>query len=371
MKFKICHILHSLNIGGLENGVINLINNLNGSRFEHSICCIDSSGPMAERLRVPVEIFSLQKGDRRDYLLPFKIAKVIKKIRPDIVHTRNWAAIDGVIGARLAGVRLVVHGEHGRDAADPMGKNHLRKKFRKILSPLISRMVTVSEDLKRWLIEDVGISANKVVKIINGVNTEFFKPSADKGLSKTELGFERDAFIIGGVGRLDLVKDFQTLLRAFAYLTGRDHKANLLLIGSGPEEHILRRVAAELGILNKVSFLGECSNVSGLMQAMDVFVLPSIAEGVSNTILEAMASRIPVVATGVGGNVELVDNGKTGFLFTPSDYGMLAETLAFYRSDPKTLSEHGFNGRKRAEERFSLLKMVKEYEQLYLSVAVH
>ena len=137
MKIKIFHILHSLQIGGLENGVVNLINNLNDGRFKHVICCVDSSGPMAERLKIPIEIFSLQKGDRRDYLLPFKIAKIIKKIRPDIVHTRNWAAIDGVIGARLAGVKSVIHGEHGREASDPTGANAVRKKIRKTLSPWI------------------------------------------------------------------------------------------------------------------------------------------------------------------------------------------------------------------------------------------
>jgi hypothetical protein len=128
VNIKVLHILNSLQVGGLENGVVNLINNLDAQRFKHSICCIDSIGPMAERIKQPVSIFSLDKGARRDYLISLRIAKLIKKIKPDIIHTRNWSAIDGVIGARLTGKRIVIHGEHGREASDPQGQNGRRKK---------------------------------------------------------------------------------------------------------------------------------------------------------------------------------------------------------------------------------------------------
>lgn len=375
MKLKILHVLHSLRIGGLENGVINLVNNMDPCRFDHAICCIDASGPMEERLSHPIEMRSLGKGNGKDYLLPFRLTKVIREIGPDIVHTRNWGSIDGVIAARLAGVRYIIHGEHGREAADPTGANRRRRLARKVLHPLIYQFVAVSEDIKKWLVEDVGIPLNKVVKIINGVDTERFQPAGYKTAAKTKLGLEPDAFVIGSVGRLDPVKDYATLVRAFAIfasgktgLLGTTDKTLLVIAGTGPEEGALRRLAGELGIMEKIHFLGERLNISQVMQAMDVFVLPSIAEGISNTILEAMACGLPVVATEAGGNGELVEDGETGFLFPPKEKWLLGEKLTYYIRHPEIAREHGIRGRKRIEARFSLARMVQEYESLYLDM---
>lgn len=370
MKIKILHILHSLQIGGLENGVVNLINNLNDNRFEHAICCIDTSGPTAEKLGKPVEIFSLDKGKKRDYLLPFKIAKVIKKIQPDIVHTRNWSAIDGVIGAKLVGIKFVVHGEHGREAADPTGANIVRKKVRKVLNPWISRFITVSAELKNWLVYDIGIPEKKVMQIINGVDTNRFMPPQEKKLAKKEAGFNPDTHIIGIVGRLDPVKDHETLFRAFSILRNEKNRETLkiLVVGTGHMEKMLRGIAEDLNISENVVFAGDTKDVQRFYRCMDVYVLPSIAEGISNTILEAMSSGLPVIATRTGGSPELVDEGMTGFLFTPGDCKELAGRISFYCDNFSALMEHGFNARIRAEEKFSLSRMIKEYERLYSSV---
>ena len=323
-------------------------------------------------MKQPVEIFSLNKGNKRDYLLPFKIARVVRKVRPHIVHTRNWAAIDGVIGAKLAGVRSVIHGEHGREASDPIGANIIRKKVRKGLSPWISEFVTVSSELRNWLIHDVGIPEKKVIQIINGVDTEKFKPSENKEMSKSKLGIVPDSFIIGTVGRLDPVKDYQTLIKAFATLTTNTYKINkikLLITGSGSEEQRLKTLSEDVRVADRVYFLGERQDIPELMQCMDVFVLPSIAEGISNTILEAMACGLPVITTKIGGNPELVDDGKTGFLFTSRDHIELADKLSFYCDNFSILMEHGLNARVRTEERFSLSRMIRDYDELYSSIA--
>lgn len=409
MKIKILHILNSLQIGGLENGVVNLINHLDNCKFEHAICCIESSGPMADRI-IPkdVKIYEIKKNGR-DYFLPLKLMKLIRQVRPDVVHTRNWATIDGVIGARLAGVKRIVHGEHGREATDPTGANNARKKIRKILNPWIPCFVTVSEDLKRWLINDVGIPSAKVTQIINGVDTGRFRPAADKAAAKAKAGFSPDSFVIGTVGRLDPVKDQKTLIRAFAGLSAtdpinEDHypvtaampvsssgdvggrvrdvtdlplmiraslplpSPALLIAGSGPEEKNLKGLARELGIADKVYFMGERTDVPEVLQVMDVFVLPSIAEGISNTILEAMACGLPVVATRVGGNAELVDDGKSGVIFRAGDDTGLAATLFSYMDNRSLLEAHGLSARQRAKDLFSLSRMVKAYDKLYRSV---
>lgn len=371
MKIKILHILHSLQVGGLENGVVNLINRLDPERFDHAICCITSAGPMAERLARPVEIHCLGKGSGRDYLLPLKIARVVGKVRPDIVHTRNWGTIDGIIGARLAGVGRIVHGEHGREAADPTGANGRRMMARKAFSPLVSRFVAVSADLREWLVDGVGIPGRKVVQIINGVDADRFSPPVSKTQARSKLGLASDGFVVGTVGRLDPVKDFQTLLRGFARMAGGcadTLRPRLVIAGSGPEEARLRALAEELGMAAVVAFLGERGDIPEVMRALDVFVLPSIAEGISNTVLEAMASGLPVVATGVGGNLELVEDGETGFLFAPGDAERLAERLGFLGSSPDLTVRCGGKGRVAVEERFSLARMVAEYGNLYSSV---
>ncbi len=368
MRFKVLHILHSLRVGGLENGVINLINRMDGAGFEHEICCIDESGPMAERLQKSIRIHCIGKGHRRDYRLPFKLAKVIKGTRPDIVHTRNWSAIDGIAGARLAGVKTVIHGEHGRDAMDAAGANLLRKRVRRALSPFVSRFVTVSVELRNWLAHDVGIPERKIIQIINGVDTEKFVPGDNKSVLKTGFGLPSDSFVIGTVGRLDPVKDHQTLFRAFRYFLNTFRsakKALLLVIGTGPSAAELKTMARELGVADGVYFLGEKNDVRELMQVMDVYVLSSIAEGISNTILEAMASGLPVIASRVGGNTELVKEQETGFFFSAGDHMALAEKLHVYADDPVLIREHGRGGRLLAEQNFSLRRMIREYEELY------
>ncbi len=371
MRLRILHIVNSLQVGGLENGVVNLVSRLDARNFENCICCINASGPMEKRITGQVEIHSLGKGTGRDYLLPLKIARVVKRVRPDIVHTRNWAAIDGVVAARLGGVRRIIHGEHGREASDPQGSNLLRQKARKVLNPFISKFITVSADLRRWLIEVVGVQADKVTQIINGVDIERFRHAGDTVSKKMKMGLDPDSFVIGTVGRIDPVKDIKTLIKAFSHFSvnaDNKRKLKLLIIGSGSEEAKLKAFAAEKKMTGSINFLGERSDIAELMQAMDVFVLSSIAEGISNTILEAMASGLPVVATKAGGNEELVDDGKTGLVVPISDDRALAGALLQYLIHPEKGREHGENGRAKAVERFSLTSMVESYEKVYLSV---
>lgn len=372
VRIKILHILHSLQVGGLENGVVNLINRLDPERFEHVICCIASSGPMAERIERPVPIHVIGKGAGRDSLLPFKIARVVRTVSPHIVHTRNWGTIDGVPGALLGGVRRIVHGEHGREATDPTGTNRRRQQARRLLSPLISRFITVSDDLRRWLVDDVGVDSGKVVQIINGVDTERFFPPEDREVVKVRAGLNPRSFVVGTVGRLDPVKDQQLLLRAFAGFA-RGFAAGealpvLIIVGGGPEEERLRELAADLGITGSVYFAGERRDTPELLRAMDLFVLPSIAEGISNTILEAMASGLPVLATGVGGNGELVVDTKCGFLFPSGDDARLKELLFRCASDFSLRGSLGGAARTRCLEHFSLAAMAAAYGRVYREV---
>ncbi len=360
---RIMHVVPSLQVGGLENGVVNLVNRMDRERFRHDVVCIGQAGPMASRIeQTGVSVHEIGKGQGSDYGLALKLAQVIRQRRPDIVHTRNWGAVDGILAARMAGVPVVIHGEHGREAGDPEGRNRRRNAARRLLGRWVDRFVVVSGDLAHWLAEEAGVPAGKVVRIKNGVDTEKFHPASDKSVLREKLGIPREGFVVGAVGRLDAVKDYGTLIRA----AGRAGDGMLLMIvGSGPCREELEQAAGAEGLGERMRFLGERADVPAVLGAMDVFVLPSIAEGMSNTILEAMACGLPVVATRVGGNPELVEEEVTGVLVPPGDPEKLAAAIQTYRNDPSLSRAHGEAGREKAVSSFSLSRMVGEYEALY------
>jgi sugar transferase (PEP-CTERM/EpsH1 system associated) len=287
----------------------------------------------------------------------FRLAKALRELRPDVVHTRNWGGSDGIVAARLAGIRRVVHGEHGWDASDPRGER--RRRARRWLSRLVREYTCVSRDIERWLRESVGIR-RPITQIYNGVDTRRFAPDPRDGSVRAELGIPPDAFVVGMVGRLDPIKDLGTLLAAFAALRARHPASRLLIAGDGPE-----RARLEPGAGEGVRFLGERRDTERVLRALDVFALPSTNEGVSNTILEAMASAVPVVATRTGGNPELVQDGATGGLFPVGGADALASCLERYRASPALRREHGNAGRRRAIERFGIDRMVREYEAVW------
>jgi sugar transferase (PEP-CTERM/EpsH1 system associated) len=235
---------------------------------------------------------------------------------------------------------------------------------RYLLSPLVSHFVTVSRDLERWLVEDVRVPARKVSTIPNGVDLTRFGPGRQPD-ARRALGLPAEGIVVGTVGRLDPVKDQAGLVRAFATLMPAYPDALLVLAGDGPCRGELARLVTDLGADGRVRLLGECRDVAQALAAMDLFVLPSLAEGMSNTILEAMAVGLPVVATRVGGNRELVDEGETGRLVPPRDPRALADAVAGYLDDAHVRVLHGKASRRRASETFALERMYRAHESLY------
>lgn len=359
----VAHVIHSLATGGLENGVVNLVNSA-GPEFRHVIVCLTEAGAMRDRLKPEVEVFAIGKQPGNDLRAVWRLVGLLRRVRPAIVHSRNWAAFDAVPAARVARVPVVVHGEHGRDISDPHGRNRRRNRARRVLSPLVTRFVTVSRDLERWLVEDVRIPARKVLTIHNGVHLDRFVRSASPEARRV-LGLPADTLVVGTVGRLDPVKDQAGLVRSFAALLRGQPDAFLVLAGEGPCRADLTRLIRELGVEPRVRLLGDCPDVPLVLGAMDLFVLPSIAEGMSNTVLEAMAAGLPVVATRVGGNPEMVEDGVTGRLVAPQDPGALTEAIACYAEDPHLRAVHGKASRQRATEHFGLERMCEAYADLY------
>jgi sugar transferase (PEP-CTERM/EpsH1 system associated) len=302
--------------------------------------------------------------DSTDYFMPIKLMHLISRIRPQVVHTRNWGTIDGIIAAKLARVKYVVHGEHGREFTDLYGSNYRRNLARWVLGRWVNSFVAVSDEIKSWLLNQVGIPGDKVVTIINGVDTKKFFPSTNKGKVKQELGIDPHTFIVGTVGRLDKVKNYQMLLNALLSQTRYKNPYKLMLIGDGPERADLEAFVTTHRLSN-VEFLGEKQNVQDYLQIFDLFVLTSMVEGISNTILEAMATGTPVIATRVGGNPEIVEDNMTGSLIPSGNHALLSEMITKYMNDRSLCEKHGQAARSRCEKLFSLNVMVEKYDRLY------
>jgi sugar transferase (PEP-CTERM/EpsH1 system associated) len=359
----------------MENGLVNLINHMPKERYRHAIVCLQGYTDFRQRIqRDDVEIYDVDKHEGHDFGAYRRLYKILKEINPDILHTRNLSALESQVIGAAAGIKRRVHGEHGRDIYDLHGRNLKYNLLRKAIQPLIGHYIAVSRDLAGWLRDTVNVPGCKITQIYNGVDSMKFIPRSGERVPLGPPGFASGAdIIIGSVGRLAQVKDFPTLLHAFHRLRelwpeGRA-RLRLVIVGDGPVRPECERLIAELGLADQVCLAGDRNDVAELMRSMDLFVLPSLGEGISNTILEAMASGLPVVATHVGGNPELVEDGKTGKLVPPGDAAALAQALLEYVRDSRQLLEHGRAARERIDTRFSMAAMVAGYLGVYDAVS--
>jgi len=367
----IAHVIYRLGVGGLENGLVNLINRLPESRYRHVIISLTEVSDFRQRItRSDVACFALNKRPGNDVKMLWKLWRLFRKLRPTIVHSRNLAALEAQLPAWLAGAPCRIHGEHGRDVYDMDGTSRKYRWIRRLYQPLVTRYVPLSQELEGYLRNQVGVADAKIRPICNGVDVESFRPLVPRDREAVlPPGFaDPDSVLVGTVGRLEPIKDQLTLVRALAEMCTRrpeDNRLRLLLVGDGSQKAEIEALAASEGIRDRVWLAGNREDIVRLMSAMDVFVLPSLAEGISNTILEAMASGLPVVATRVGGNAELVIDGETGLLVPRADPKAMAEALLRYLDDDTLRSRHGTAARQRAVERLSIDVMVRNYQDVY------
>jgi glycosyltransferase involved in cell wall biosynthesis len=226
-------------------------------------------------------------------------------------------------------------------------------------------VVAVSDDIARGLLEGAWAPAERLHTVLNGVDLQHFRPSRDRGASRAPLGLPLTVPVIGTVARLSPEKDQFTLLQAFARVRQALPEARLVIVGDGPLRPDLTAQSQELGVAEHTLFLGERSDVAALFGAMDVFCLPSRTEGTSLTLLEAMASGLPVVATAVGGTPEVVEADRSGFLVPPAEPQALADALVRVLKHPDLADRMGAAGRGIVAARYSLRAMVEQYSELY------
>lgn len=359
----VMHVVFALQPGGMEFGVVKLVNGLDSARVRSSICSTKAAGSMAALLAPGVALHELGRRDGNDPFVVRDLYRLFRRERPDIVHTHGWGTlIEAMAAARLARVPLVVHGEHGTLQVKPYQRWMQRRVWSRA-----DRVLSVSSRLAEKMARETGFAHERIKTIRNGVDLTRFRNTSYAG-ARRSLGIAEGELAVGTVGRLVPVKDQATLLEAMAILRGEGLRPRVLLAGDGPLRESLQSRAAALG-LDTVTFLGHRPDVENVLAALDVFVLSSVSEGLSNTILEAMASGVPVVSTRVGGCDELVDEGVTGLLVPSQSPRELAGGVARILRDPLERKAMGAAARRKAETEFSLETMLQAYETLYLELA--
>lgn len=370
---RIVHVVYSFSIGGLENVIVQLINRLPAEKYEHIVLSLTTISDFKNRITCPdVQFIELNKQPGHAIPLYPKIFRLLRQLKPDIVHTCNLAALELVPLAWLAGVPLRIHAEHGWDAHDPDGSNPRYRKVRKLYRPFVSHYISVSQDLDQYLEKAIGIPQKKRTLIANGVDTELFSPSAQTSQPVPGCPFSPGQhWLTGTVGRMQTVKNQPFLARSFVKLLKMHPEAaqrlRLIMVGEGPLRSEVESILHKGNALEYVWLPGARNDVADILRMLDCFVLPSQAEGTSCTLQEAMACGLPSIATAVGGTPGLINQGIEGQLVAADDDEQLSAALWQAFSHPETTKQQGLAARQRALSKYALDGMIKHYDKIFSS----
>jgi sugar transferase (PEP-CTERM/EpsH1 system associated) len=364
-RLRVAYLMHRLRLGGLETVAVELANGLDPARFASSVVSFATPDPRQPPLHTRVRLVTLHKPAGNQPTLICRLYRVLRDLRPHIVQTHNWGTLlEGVVAAKLAGVPIVVHAEHGT-----IQGGWGRLVIQRCLWRAVHTVLCVSQAHRQRLVETVRFPYDRLTLILNGVDVKAFTPRpADKDTIRAEMGLEVDPLYIGTVGNLRPVKNQVLLLQAAQPVCARYPNVRVVIIGEGPLRGQLVRTAEDLGIQKQVCLLGARADIPELLNALDIFVLPSLSEGLPMAVLEAMACGLPVVATAVGGIPEVVVHGHTGLLVSAQDTPQLTAALATLVQQPGLRVTLGRQGRERVVARFSLPRMVHDYQVLYESL---
>lgn len=371
-RVKVCHVAMGDLWAGAEVQLLALMTYLVRSvEFEWTVILFNE-GKLAEELRkLPLSVSVISEANHTSITIASRLVKIFRHIRPDIVHTHKYK--DSIIGATVAwyvGVPHTVRVVHGMP--EPFsGLRNLRMLLYTMVDRFVSRwlidkLVAVSSDIEKQLIETYG--AEHVVRIHNGIDLEAVQTGTSRPQKRKEWRVDDLVTLIGTVGRLVPVKGHVVLLEALRIIRGSNRNVMLLVVGDGPLRAQLQSEVARLGLEESVIFAGHHSPAYDFINMMDVFVLPSLHEGIPMVLLEALALRRPVVATRVGGIPEVITHGETGLLADPADAVSLAKYIQQLIVDQSMGARIGEAGRTRVEEEFNARIMAKQTLGLYEKV---
>lgn len=347
---QLVHLVRDLCHGGMENGVVNLVNHHDPQRVQGAIYVMaQAEDAFVQRVRDPRRVVLLNQRQGNNPSVVWRLARRLRQTQPDMVHTHGWGTlVEGVLAAKLARVPILVHGEHGTMETRPRNMWVQRLMWR-----FADQLLSVSENHRQALAQTFGVSPGRIRVIPNGV-------ALDRFHIDTHTHTQGQA----------ATAEYHHLITALAGLIREQMPVSGVLIGDGPLHSALQQQAQRLGIVDRMHFLGRRNDVPALLPLFDIFALCSRSEGMSNTILEAMATGLPVVATAVGGTPEMVRHGETGYLVPPQDPQRLEAALMQLLCDAGQRQRMGRHGRCRTETMFSLPAMVDAYEQLYEQLCI-
>ncbi len=339
--------------------IANLINNTNDPSITHTIISLTDDLALYYKVKHKADIHCLYKKPGNDIKSHIHLFKLLKSLKVDALNTYNFGTLEYQFTALFAGVKNRIHSAHGYGGDDSGGTSNKRNTFTKIVSLILGKYVTVSPDLKAWAIDTVNIAPSKVELIHNGINTSAFKPA-----KKTS---NEGIFTICTVGRADPVKNQGFLIQAYASALEANpemRNSKLVIAGDGPSLPELKSLVLHLDLAHCVELLGYQDDIPAIMQNSDVFVLSSRYEAMPMTILEAMACKLPVIATNVGGTPYLLSD-KEGWLVESNNKTELANTFLFAYSNPAESNRKATNGLRLVRENYTIEKMCSRYNELY------
>ena len=357
MGLPILYLITELSTGGAQVALARLLERLDRDCFSPAVACLyNGDGAVAREIRaLSIDVFDAAMRHKADLPALLRLYRHIRRARPAILHASLFHTnLPGRVLGRLAGVPIVICSERTMAM-----ESEWRYRLNRWTIGLVDRVIAVSANVRDFYVSHAGLPADKLVVIYNGVDLPDSPSSREE--ARAELGLPPNSPIVGTVSRLDPVKGVDILLHALVQLSG----ANLAIVGDGPERVTLEALASRLGVADRVYWLGHRRDVPRLLPAFDLFVQPSLHEGLPNAVLEALAAGLPVVATAVGGTPEVVVDGVTGLLIPPHEPGALAEAMAALLRDPDLRRTMGRAGRKHVKRHFAIAETVRRTEALY------
>jgi len=368
----VVHMMYRFAAGGLENVLVQLINTLPQDGFRHTIIALTlADREFARRIeRDDVSIIELDKPPGQPFRMYPRVFRLLRQLRPDVLHTCNLAALEFMPVAALAGVPWRVHAEHGWDIHDPEGRNRRFRILRRLYRPFVSRFIAVSAQLQTYLRDGIGVPEQRLHLIPNGVDTRLFHPPGPGEPVPEGFPFRRpEHWVVGTVGRLEPIKNQILLAQAFVRLVRAEppgcESLRLAIIGGGPQAEAIAGCLREAGMSDRLWMPGARGGVASIMRHLDCFVLPSISEGTSCTLQEAMATALPIVATDVGGNSMLLEHGKCGTLVPAMDAEKLAEAILQVLVRSQAGAGGNAEGLAVVRGKYALSAMVAAYRRLF------
>lgn len=365
---RLMQLVLSLEIGGTERLVVDLARRLRGET-EIALCCLDRLGVWGEELqREGIPLYCLQRRHGVDLRAVWRLGGMLRRQRIDLLHCHQYSAFFyGALASVLSPSTKVLFTEHGRAYPDIVSRK--RALGNRLLAPLADGITSVSQAVKLALVNLEQLPARRIQVVYNGVEPRLYTvPPETAAVQRAALGIAPNELAIGTVGRLDPVKDHLTLIEAFVIVRRQLPQVKLFIVGDGEMRATLERAIRLHHLEQAVSILGFRADIPLLLSAFDVFALASRNEGMPVTILEAMAAGLPVVATAVGDNPSIVEDGTTGRLCPSEQPGQFAQGLIELLRDESARRRMGIAGRERLLQRFTSERMLKQYRSIYDSL---